>query len=192
MADKRYLVGGGDGWLNIKREPSGAIIAAPEYLQVELTSSSAGRDYFTATEGPERGKQFSVKTGNLKAGSPGYRAAASLQFNVSKQLLTYPGGQVKAITDPDNPIGGGLHPIQIPDFPHEFGASYMSQSHYAKTWFYLGRGNAVPGRNDRYLHTGRVSAGCITVDPSGWTQLYRYLILCRSGDEKTVGSVRVA
>ncbi|MBK6973753.1 MAG: hypothetical protein IPH26_12685 [Sterolibacteriaceae bacterium] len=39
---------------------------------------------------------------------------------------------------------------------------YLGQTPYAKTWFDLGTGNAVRGNNDRYLHTGRVSAGCIT------------------------------
>lgn len=191
MPDTRYTVGGMDGWLNVKREPSGAIIAVPEFLRVEFERSSGGRDYFTVLEGVERGKKFSVKAGNLKAGNPGYRAGAALQFNLGREQLTYPGGQIKAITHSRNPIPAGAHPIQIPDFPHELGMGYISESTYAKSWFYLGQGHAVPGNNDRYLHPGSVSAGCITVDPSEWTRLYQYLSLCRSGDGKTVGSVTV-
>lgn len=70
-------------------------------------------------------------------------------------------------------------------------ASLIGTSAYAKSWFYLGHGQAVRDQGDRYLHPGRGSLGCITVDPAGWTQLYRYLILCRSGDGKTVGRVVV-
>lgn len=191
MPEKRYTVAGMDGWLNVKREPSGLVIAVPEFIQVEVERSSGGRDFFSVLEGVERGKHFSVKSGNLKVGSPGYRAAAVLQFNLGRESLSYPGGEVKAITHSRNPIPAGVHPIQLPDFPHSLGMGYMSQSTYAKSWFYLGQGNAVPGNNDRYLHPGSVSAGCITVDPSEWTRLYQYLILCRSGDGKTVGTVTV-
>ncbi len=158
---------------------------------MQLTATKDGRDYFTVLEGVEKGKNFSVKTGNLSAGAPSYRGPARLVFNPVKKLLSYAGGTVKAITHEDNPIPYGLHPIQLPDFPHDLGAHYMAQSSYAKNWFYLGRGNAIAGNNDRYLHAGRVSAGCITVDPAAWTKLYEYLILCRGNDAKTVGSVSV-
>ena len=192
MSEKRYIVGGRDGWLNIKRELSGIIIAVPEYLQVELITTKDGRDYFTILEGVERGKKFSVKSANLKNGNPGYQGSAQLQFSITKELLVYPGGQVKAVTDKTNPISDGkAHPIQIPDFPHERGMGYLAQSAYAKNWFFLGHGNASPGSDDRYLHTGRESAGCITVDPHGWTRLYQYLILSRRGDRETVGTVVV-
>lgn len=192
MPEKRYVVGGHDGWLNVKREPSGVIVAIPEYLQVELIESKNGRDSFTILEGVERGKKFSVKTGNLKSGDPGYRGMANLKFEITKELLTYSGGQIKAITDKDNPIEAGKsHPIQIPDFPHNGGIGYLARSVYAKNWFYLGVGNAVSGNNDRYLHPGRESAGCITVDALAWTRLYQYLILCRSGDGHAVGKITV-
>lgn len=192
MAEKCYTVGGRDGWLKIKPEPAGMDIAVPEYLQVERTTSKNGRDYFTVLEGVARGKKYSVRAGNLKNGNPGFRGSAQIQFSLSKELLIYSGGQVKAITHSgDHPVPLGMHPIQIPDFPHTWGVDYMAQSPYAKNWFYLGQGNAMPGNNDRYLHTGRLSDGCITVDPAGWTQLYQYLILCRRGDGKTVGMVSV-
>ena len=196
MAEKHYVVGGHDGWLKVKREPSGSVIAIPEYLQVELTASKDGRDSFTILEGVERGKKFSVKTGNLKSGNPGYHGMASLTFNITKGVLTYPGDQVKAITgagtsNGDKPISIGMHPIQIPDFPHNGGMGYLAQSPYAKNWFFLGQGHAMPGGSDRYLHTGTGSLGCITVEPFGWTRLYQYLILCRRGDGETVGMVTV-
>lgn len=35
MGEKRHVIGGNDGWLNVKREPSGQIIALIEYSHVE-------------------------------------------------------------------------------------------------------------------------------------------------------------
>lgn len=191
MPELRYAVGGSDGWLRVKREPSGEIISVPEHLQVELTSSGAGRDYFTVLEGVHRGKKFSVMAGNLGSRRPPYKGAAHLTFSLGQRTLTYALGGVKAITQQDNALPVGTHPIQVPDHPHEGGLYYMGQTPYAKSWFYLGHGEAVLNRGDRYLHPGSGSLGCITVDPSGWTRLYGYLILCRSGDGKTVGRVTV-
>lgn len=191
MAERRYTSAGTDGWLNVRREPSGIIIALPEHIATELESSSNGRDHFIVKEGVERGNRFSVKTGYLKAQPPTYRPAASIQFSLSRSILTYATGRARAFTSEVNPIKPGTHSIQIPDFPHPLGAIYLQQSAYAKNWFYLGQGNAVIGKSDRYLHPGGVSNCCITVDPTDWTQLYQYLFLCRSGDEKTVGNVVV-
>jgi hypothetical protein len=191
MSDNRYVAAGMDGWLNVKREPSGIVVALPEFTKVEVTSSQNGRDYFVVQEGVDQGSKFSVKAGNLKPGNPGYRAPANLKFSLGRELLTFLGGEVRAFTHSSNPIPVGLHPVQMPDFPHDLGGRYMGQSRYAKTWFYLGHGHAVSGHNDRYLHPGTISAGCITVDPSMWTSLYQYLIRCRSGNAKTVGSVSV-
>lgn len=191
MPEKGYVVGGSDGWLNVKREPSGVVIALPEFIQVQIDSSAEGRDYFTAQEGVELGNQFSVKQGNLSPTRPAYRAPANLRFSLADELITYPGGRIDAITHAANPVPPGTHPIQMPDFPHSLGIGYLSRSPFAKSWFYLGHGNAIVGRNDRYLHTGTLSAGCITVAPDNWTKLYEYLILCRRGDGKTVGTVTV-
>ncbi|NRF69436.1 hypothetical protein HLB44_20760 [Aquincola sp. S2] len=191
MPDIGYIAGGADGWLNVKKDPDGQVIALPQYLSVEISENRLGREYFVVREGSHRGQACSVVAGNLKFGNPGYRAAARVEFSLSRQLLSFPGGQARAITDAANPIPLGTHPIQLPDFPHELGAGYMSQSRFAMTWFYMGRGPAVRGRNDRYLHTGRVSAGCVTVDPSDWTALYQALILSRNNDGATLGSIAV-
>lgn len=189
--ERRYLASASGGWLNVKREPSGVVVALPEFLRVEWEVTIDGRDIFVAREGVEEGHRFSVKSGNLGSGDPGYRGPVNLEFRLGRELLTYPGGQVRAITDGDNPVPLGVHPIQIPDFPHARGATYLGQTPYAKSWFYLGHGHALPGSGDRYLHPGSASAGCITVEPTQWTYLYRYLILCRSSDGRAVGRVTV-
>ncbi|HCB12547.1 MAG TPA: hypothetical protein DEP36_03110 [Gammaproteobacteria bacterium] len=55
---------GGQGWLQVRLEPSGPVVALPMYLKVDTYSTPAGgsaeRDYFTILEGPHRGKKASV------------------------------------------------------------------------------------------------------------------------------------
>jgi hypothetical protein len=190
MAD-HYVAGDSKGWLLVRREPSKELTSLIEYTLVDVTKSENGRDYFTPLEGVYKDKKFSVKSGNLTAGKPAYKPAASLTFKLSTEKLTYFGGTVKAITYARNKVPVGIHPIQIPQFPHSIGRGYLAQSPYALNWFYLRNGIAMPGNDDRYLHTGSRSAGCVTVDPASWTRLYKYLILCRSGDGKTVGKINV-
>jgi hypothetical protein len=191
LTTKRHVIGDRNGWIRVKRENGGEEISLPEYLQVEFMQHRLGRDYFKVSEGVERGQKCSVKQGNLKSGVPDYQTAASVIFSLSKRQLTYKGGTINAVTDATNPVPVGTYPIQIPDFPHQWGNIYLHKTDYALTWFYLGYGKAVSGSNDRYLHPGRVSEGCVTVDPAAWTQLYKYLIASRSGDASNVGRLCV-
>lgn len=190
LSERRYILGGTDGWLRIRAEPSGQIVAVPELLRVDLTHTKEGRDHFTVIEGVHLGKRFSVKTGNLGRGAGVHKGPVQLVFDLTKNVLTYPGGTITTVSSSAKPTPVGIHPIQIPDFPHDGGVHYMNQSRYAKTWFFLGQGNSRVG-NDRYLHTGQASLGCITADPLNWTKLYEYLIRCRSSDGKTIGRVSV-
>ncbi len=191
MTHQRHILVGGDGWLKARREPSGTTVALPEFLRVEFEGSADGRDFFTVREGMERGNRFSVKSGSLRAGSPAYRGPAGLQFSMSRRALAFSGGQVRAVTRESEPIAFGVHPLYIPDFPHLDGATYLAQSVYAKTWFCLGFARSVAVGGDCYLQPGAISAGCITVEPADWTRVWRYLILCRSRDERTVGTITV-
>lgn len=98
MSEKRHIVGGADGWLNVKREPTGEIVALPEYLHVEVSQCKDGRDYFKALEGSGQGRAFSVKQGHLKSGTPAYKHAARIEFHLAAETLSYLGKSVKAIT----------------------------------------------------------------------------------------------
>lgn len=91
MAERRYTSAGTDGWLNVRREPSGAIVALPEHIATEIESSSNGRDHFIVKEGVESGNRFSVKQGYLRKQAPAYRPAAIIQFILSRKTLIYPG-----------------------------------------------------------------------------------------------------
>lgn len=184
------------GWLRVKLEPSGKIVPLPQYIKVAFDSRRNKRDYFKIEEGVYKGLIASVsqKTGNsswLAKPLPSYLGPVSLTFEKSKGKLETPIGSLSATTDASNPITNGAHPVQLPDFPHELGRTYISSASKAMTWFYLGTGNATPG-NDRYLHPGRISAGCVTVtDISKWDLLYAKLILSRAQGGKNVGTITV-
>jgi len=109
MSDNGHVVASVDGWLNVRREPSGSIVALAELTRIKFTSSENGRDFFVVQEGPERGRSFSVKAGNLRAGSPVYRSGADLEFSAGRERLSFLGEQIKAVTDLRNPITAPPH-----------------------------------------------------------------------------------
>jgi hypothetical protein len=163
-------------------------IMLPEYLAVEITSTAGGRDTFTVSEGLHAGKACSLPVGRVRPGSPGWQGPARLSFNIGKQRLNFPGGQVRAKTPPQRPIAPGSYMLLIPDYPHEVGGGNMSNS---RSWFYLGRGTPPSAGDAGYLNTLRASDGGITVEAADWPALYQYLILCRALDGRSVGAVAV-
>jgi hypothetical protein len=200
--DQRYIDGDSTGWLQVRRA-TGAVIALPEYLKVEFLERKKDprtneiRDYFKILEGRESNNKASVKqkpNGQswLKKGNPGYRSAASVTFNIATGEVTYAGGNaLGATTDSSNPVSTGIHDLELPDAPHRGGEYYMARSIRAKTWFLIGHGLLGDGAG-RYLHPGRISAGCVTVtDVENWNRLYQYLILSRKGDNLSVGTINV-
>jgi hypothetical protein len=189
--NKHYIAASSpDAWVPARPEPSGlgVDVMLPEYLAVEIASSTGGRDVFTVLEGLHAAKAFSLAVGRLRTGNPGWQGPARLSFNIGKQRLNFPGGQVRAKTPALHPIAPGTHPVHIPDFPHDVGGGNMSNS---RSWFYLGRGAPPSTGNAGYLNTLRPSEGGITVEAADWPALYQYLILCRNSDGKSVGSVAV-
>lgn len=169
----------------------------PQYLKVAFSERRNSRDHFKIEEGVYKGKNASV---SQKSGSsswlckplPTYRGPVSLTFKKGEEKLITPIGTVTATTDRSNPIHNGRHPVQLPAFPHDLGRSYVPRASKAMTWFYLGTGNAIPGRNDRYLHPGRISAGCVTVtELSKWDSLYAVLIISRMPGGSNAGTITV-
>jgi hypothetical protein len=196
---KVYVLPRNDGWLLVKPDGVGANFSIPEYLALDLTGTrmdgGVKRDFFTILEGVHKGKKASVRweanKSNLSASAMVYKSSAALVLDKSTMKLTYPGGTANVADLSDSQITNGVHPVQIPDFPHEGGRGYLDASSYATCWFYLGIGAAVSGVNDRYLHPGRVSAGCITMNKSEWTTVYKAIITCRRGNNVDVGTVTV-
>jgi hypothetical protein len=77
----------------------------------------------------------------------------------------------------------GKHDIEIPDFQHtEYGERY---GRFGTTWFRIGHSG------DRYLHPGRVSAGCVTITQyNEWPNIWLYLINSRK-DARSVGEIEI-
>jgi hypothetical protein len=73
--------------------------------------------------------------------------------------------------------------LRIPAYPHKTSATYGK---YATTWFSL-------GNEDRFLHAGTLSDGCIAVeDHDAWNQrIYQYLIKARRNN-RSVGTLTVS
>ncbi|HOV25236.1 MAG TPA: hypothetical protein PK566_02590 [Pseudobacteroides sp.] len=185
-----------DGWRRVRSEDSNTIIYLPQGTRVRLYAESDERDYFTILEGKYKTKHASVKKKsffNMMYGS--YLTSrnrtlpkAELKFYKSKKKLEVNGETYNAFSgsggydnvSSEGAIPSGKYYLEMPDEPHSRnGNTYKDQTKYATSWFritYLDGGYV----DDRYLHTGMVSAGCITVvDIKRWTEIYEYLIFRR-------------
>lgn len=73
MPGKGYVVGDSSGWLRVKSEGSGGVVALPSYLKVDIGEIKNGREHFVVLEGVNAGKRFNSVPGHLKLGNPGDR-----------------------------------------------------------------------------------------------------------------------
>jgi hypothetical protein len=175
------------GWLSVVYISGGRYPPLPRGLRVDSAEIRNGREYFTVLEGIQRGKRASVKlradgTSYFSGQSP-HRPSVNLAFDIRSGKLSGPFGTATAKTDPSNEVPRGTHTLEIPDEPHGYGRPYST---FGTTWFRIGR------TGDRYLHPGRVSAGCATVTEVGkWTAIYLDLIFARVGDRRSVGRIKV-
>jgi hypothetical protein len=180
------------GWLLVRIESTGTNESLPYTVAVSYVKTERGREYFTILEGAYRTKSASVslntdRTSRFLTTDPRSRGVR-LRFTKSTGVLEVLGttSRYQTITDPGDPIPNGEWDIEIPDYPHALGASYQNRAQRAKTWFHLGHSG------DRYLHTGRRSAGCVTVtEVERWDELYLQIIGARKGDGVSVGVLEV-
>ncbi len=191
MTIKHISNADGKGWLIVKWADGTTIPAVPQFLRVDYKKTENGRDFFTVVEGIHVGKDASVKRmidggSYLLDGDPA-ESKATLKFDRKKGEFWYGGtGPVAAKTDAANPMPLGSFDIELPDEVHNLGAQYQVDSVFATTWFRVGHSG------DRFLHPGRVSAGCVTItDIRQWTSIYNYLIKRRLGDGKSVGTIEI-
>lgn len=182
------------GWLIVK---FGEIrVSLPGYLKVELLRTKERRDYFRVLEGPYQNQEASVM---LKPDGSSYLSAqgrhlatGKIKFNRTTEELWYGStGPVKAFTSGAKPVPLGTHDLAIPDAPHPGGINYIARASYATVWFRIGT-PSTDEFNDRYLHTGQYTAGCVTVKAvESWDAIYGYLIDRRKGDGRSVGTIIV-
>lgn len=180
-----------DGWLLVRLEPSGSIEALPYTLKVRWDKTKQGRDYFTILEGDHKDKKASATRrpdgkSYLKVG-PRYKPQIKLIYYKHSQILKIEGRSEEYRAVMESPLSNGTYVIELPDFPHLPDNPYRNRAKRAKTWFRIRVGGA------RYLHTGSVSAGCLTVtDVEKWDSLYDAIIWCRKiGDNDAHGILEI-
>ena len=188
VAATRFVREPDTGWLTVLDETSKRI-ALPETLCVELFRVAEGREYFTITEGPHRGKRASVRLNSdgssvLSESDPRGRPVKAT-YSVSRKTLMVGTASYQTVDYPLKPWALGIYDIEIPDAPHKGGLRYPEASR-SRTWFRVGHSG------DRFIHTGAASAGCVTVvDRAKWDQICAMLIRGRKGDRVSVGTIEV-
>lgn len=228
--DNRYISNAdGHGWLTVKHDSNSRGDQAgstypplPQYLKVQVYQVKGGREFFEILEGKLKGKTASVKlkkdgSSYLNKNTPSFNSGARLKFNRKTKKLYYSGNiEIDAFTQeydqlPSNPLNKvplGIWKIEIPYEIHPIGDGYYKYSKYATTWFHIVT-SISDTYQDRFLHPGTISHGCVTVginrfkntsfnwsdaavirSLNNWDKLYDLLIVSRL-DAYTVGSIEV-
>lgn len=185
----RYVSETDDGWLRVRFEDYGMKESLPATLKVEIYHVEGNREYFMIMEGSYRGKKASVqfkKDGSsyLSINNP-QMGAVRLIYSISRKTLSLNSNEYLTKDYSGKPWRKGFYDVEIPDAPHRGGLHYPDVTR-AKTWFRIGH------EGDRYLHTGQISLGCITVtEGHRWDELYQVLIKGRKGDGISIGTLQV-
>lgn len=201
IAQERYVKSTREGWVNVLM--GGSETALTSGIKIALNSSSGGRDFGLIQEGVLQGQRFDVVSGYLvnsytrldslviRVGkrTGGALTVGGVAYDLELKVSYSEGGSARAAgpfaakTDAANPLPNGDHAIEIPDFPHALGSAYGPRG---TVWFRIGHSG------DRYLHPGRVSAGCITCAPDHWEAIYQIAHAARTNDDKSVGLLKMA
>jgi hypothetical protein len=191
---------------------AGGRIALPGYLKVNYLGikvlNGKQRDYFIPYEGKWKDRELSV-TRKSDGGSylvTGYiLGAAKIIFNPVKANLWYGEGSSRvgpiftqgSGTVDSTPLRDGVYELSVPDEPHldlnnPRHQEYLAQSSYARLWYPIPADQDGNGKDDeRFLHCGAVSAGCVTVrDIPQWTGICKYLYNRRLRDG-VIGTITV-
>ena len=187
----KYIPDVDNGWLKVKIA-DGNIIYLPAFLKVQPEYVEGGREYFKILEGSYKNQKASVSLDN--ANNKGSRLLAdvkhaplaNLQYSISQKKLIIENKKYKATDQAGEPWKKGWYDIELPDYPHKDPRNYVDIASRFKTWFRIGH------EGERYLHTGRVSLGCITIiEIEKWDEIYDKLIKARKGDFLSVGVLEV-
>ena len=182
----------GDGWIVAVPESGAEDVSLPYHLKVALEKSEDKRQYFTVREGILQGTKASVKiepdgTSHLSTENP-HTGPVRLTYSLSRGTLRLNRKVNKVLNFPRDPEPwkSGLYDIEIPDAPHPGGNIYTSRARLAKVWFRIGHGG------ERYLHTGSVTLGCITLtEVERWDDLCKVLMKARKEDGRSVGTLEI-
>lgn len=176
------------GWLKVLplSGKEDEIFSIPMYLKIQVDGKDEAREYFSILEGVLKNTKASIK---LKEGGSSrfsknnpHKKAVNLTYSISKKTLKLGRKTYKTTDYPEAPWTKGTYDIEIPDYPHELGLRHIDTAPHATTWF------RINYEKDRYIHTGGVSLGCITLtEKNRWDELYLILISARKGDDINIG-----
>lgn len=187
----KYMPDVDNGWLKV-RLADGKMASLPAFLKVQSEYVEGGREYFTILEGLYKDQKASVSLDNEHNNNSRllfdvkHEPLAKLQYSISQKKLIIGNKKYKATDHAETPRKKGWHDLELPDYPHPGGQYYLDISSRAKTWFRIGH------EGEKYLHTGRVSLGCITItEVEKWNEIYDKLIKARKGDFLSIGVLEV-
>lgn len=163
-------------------------ISLPYGTKIQLIDRDEKYLYFIAKEGLNAtGVELGISIKNVKylLKDIKYKPSVQLIYSISQKSLQINESKYQATQYEYNILKKGTYKLFLADSPHKDGSHYESITKYAKTWFRL-------NDKDKYLHPGRASAGCITIiELEQWNKIYHQLILARTGDGETIGTVEV-
>ncbi|MEM7374374.1 MAG: hypothetical protein AAF587_37615 [Bacteroidota bacterium] len=191
----------GNVWLKIKIGSHEKPLS--RYARVKDLSRVGNREHFTIVDWPYENQRASVSEQSASASrfkTVSYDDAGGLiVYNRSRKELTYGSNRSPIKSFMSNALQAGNYKLFVPDHPHVGGQQYLSLSKYATVWFRID----APDSNDRYLHMGSSTAGCVTcgevgtaggtdADKRRWTEVYKYLINKRlKRSPKYVGILKI-
>lgn len=185
-----------DGFLWVEIDGYEKVQALPAFLKVRLDRHEEGRDYFTIMEGWRQGETGSVTTKDngesyVLPGNP-YTRPIRMTYSRSKKRLKVKGKSYKTVEHPGEPWKNGLYDIEIADYPHKGGVRYVKEAPKAKVWFHIGHEHEQGKDEEKYIHTGEATLGCITLtELKRWNEIYEVFIRARLGDSKSIGVLEV-
>lgn len=168
MSQVRFIESNDDNWLEVKPDGGGENFSLPSGLKVSFTHRERGRDHFLVLEGVNKGKRANVRvksptTSHLVIGVA-HLPPGLVTFDLKSQTLRIPlHGLINAFSG----YGGiftavkpGTYRLAIPAFPSkQTRPQYSKWTRFHKSWFRIG----LDVREDRFLHAGQISEGCVTV-----------------------------
>jgi len=190
LETETYISETSDGWLVVDIGGIEEKQSLPAFLKVELIRSNSKRDYFKILEGFYKGKSASVvrKSRYISYLQSGILVRESFvaTYSISTKILTINNKKYTTTDFEAEKWEVGVYDIEIPDAPHKGGTYYLDKAKFAKVWF------RIDHKEEKYLHTGRHSLGCITVlEQKHWDEIFHQIIKARKGDDISVGVLEV-
>ncbi|KAA0780913.1 hypothetical protein [Bacillus sp. TE8-1] len=179
------------GWLLVNFLNEEERVPLVPYLKVEFYLAENGKEYFKVLEGNHISKEGYVNQGDsnrffsdvnpfLPEGLVHFVKNTNQLWYYNEQWI----GPLNASTDASNPLPVGTFDLKIPDEPH---GVFNPEYYYSTTWF------PIDYETNNFLHPNvETSApGCTVMDVAKWEHIYKYLIIRRKGDNKSVGTIKV-